>query len=111
MDGDQVRDLSVRIKRGWGLATAGQNLCCFCRYAQGCILRGVYSESSGTGNVPGHSVWQSLAGAGPAKYCDSIWQAAGQEPDSLLMQRNAWYPRVEFNGAVMAREGNHSGFC
>jgi len=48
---------------------------------------------------------------GAAKYCDSIWQAAGQEPDSLLMQRNAWYPSVEFNGAVMAREGTHSGFC
>lgn len=26
---------------------------------------------------------------GPAKYCDSIRQAAGQEPDALLMQSNA----------------------
>lgn len=56
--------------------------------------------------MPGHSVWLLLAGAGPAKYCDSI----GQEPDSLLMQRNAWYPSVKFNGAVMAHQGIHSGF-
>ena len=52
------------------------------------------------------SVGAGLRGLVSSLNRDSIWRT----PDFLLMQRNAWYPSVAFNGAVLTHQGIHSGF-
>ncbi len=91
--------------------TVGQNLCGFGQYAQGCTGRGAYAESSGAPICLDIQLAVSVGGAGlrglvSSLNRDSIWRT----PDFLLMQRNAWYPSVTFNGAVLTHQGIHSGF-
>ncbi|MFT6637145.1 MAG: hypothetical protein ACJAUE_003072 [Alcanivorax sp.] len=90
--------------------TVGQNLCGFGRYAQGCtggapILNRAGRQYVWTSSLA-VSVGAGLRGLVSSLNRDSIWRT----PDFLLMQRNAWYPSVTFNGAVLTHQGIHSGF-